>query len=218
MRGYTIRALPAIVLTVTVLSAYGRSSNAGEDEARTTSGTESDIEEELGDLSERIQYQKRLWDLVESEAEKVQSLTRAIEAAGVPEDDAASWALLFHRYGRKVQVDPRLLAAVVYYESGFDPTAYNPADPSWGLGQVMPRYWRYTFVRQCGAEATAKTLMDPEIAICYSAHIFAHYYKQHKNDPLAGITAYNNGTGHRNGYAQQVLYRKAKLSRLGEVD
>ena len=100
-------------------------------------------------------------------------------------------------------VDSQILRAVIQHESGFITDAYNPDDPSYGLGQVMPKYWRYTFIDQCGSEATAETLMDAEINICYAAHILAHF--QHKYGYVAGIDAYNNGHGASRGYSDTVL-------------
>lgn len=141
---------------------------------------------------------------------EVQALTRSLEKSGVHPNDAKEWALLFHHYGTKVGVDPRLLAAMAYHESGFKRTAYNPDDPSYGLMQVMPYFWRNSFIRECGDQATEETLYDPQIAICYGAHIAAFYKSQHPDNERAGIVAYNNGSGRYNGYARMV-YRALEL-------
>ena len=111
--------------------------------------------------------------------------------------------LLIVKHASLLGIDSNILTAVIEHESGFITDAYNPYDPSYGLGQVMPKYWRYTFIEQCGAEATPETLMDPEINICYAAHILAHF--QQKYGPIAGIDAYNNGHGASHGYSDTVL-------------
>ena len=111
--------------------------------------------------------------------------------------------LLIEAQAARLSLNPKLLRAVIAVESAFDTLAYNPDDPSYGLGQVMPLYWRYAFVKACGSEATPETLMDPAINVCYSAHILRHFIDAY--GPVAGIDAYNNGTGHARGYSDAVL-------------
>jgi len=111
--------------------------------------------------------------------------------------------LLIAKYAAIARVESRILRAVIAQESGFVTNAYNPDDPSYGLGQVMPKYWRYGFIEQCGSEATPKTLMDAETNVCYAAHILRHF--QDKYGPVAGIDAYNNGHGAARGYSDRVL-------------
>lgn len=93
---------------------------------------------------------------------------------------------------------------VIWHESQWDSAAVNASDPSYGLGQVMPRYWRHAFVTECGEEATSRTLMRAELNICYTAHILAHYMRIHGNERKA-LNAYNNGTGRESTYADKVL-------------
>ena len=116
---------------------------------------------------------------------------------------ASSLDLLITKYAARLGLDRRVLRAVIAHESGFDTLAYNPDDPSYGLGQVMPKYWQYAFITQCGAEATPETLMDPEINVCYSAYILRHFMDVY--GPVAGVDAYNNGTGASRGYSDKVL-------------
>ena len=111
--------------------------------------------------------------------------------------------LLVTQQAARLRLDRRLLHAVIQHESGFDSLAYNPNDPSYGLGQVMPLYWRYSFVEQCGSEATPETLMRPAVNICYSAHILRHFIDKYGR--VAGIDAYNNGNGRSRGYSNAIL-------------
>jgi len=50
-------------------------------------------------------------------------------------------------FGRRFDVDPRLVSAVVVVESGFNPRAISPAG-ALGLGQLMPEVARAVGVRQ----------------------------------------------------------------------
>lgn len=111
--------------------------------------------------------------------------------------------ILIGIHARRVGLDPRLLRAVIAVESAFDSLAFNPNDPSYGLGQVMPYHWRHAYTKACGSEATPETLMDPEINLCYSAHILRYFIDVY--GPVAGIDAYNNGTGSSRGYSDAVL-------------
>lgn len=104
-------------------------------------------------------------------------------------------------------IEPELLMAVVLHESGGNPEAINRDDPSYGLGQVMPRWWRYVFVEECGAEATPETLMDPQINLCYTAHILRYAHGRYSGDRSSILSYYNTGTPHRgitNGYVHDV--------------
>lgn len=49
----------------------------------------------------------------------------------------ASLDALFQKWGAAYGVDPLLLKAHATIESGLDPSAINPADPSYGLMQVL---------------------------------------------------------------------------------
>lgn len=110
---------------------------------------------------------------------------------------------LIKKYSTMLKLDSRILTALITHESNFVTDAYNPNDPSYGLGQVMPKFWRYAFVAQCGNEATAETLMNIETNICYSAHILRYFMDEY--GPVAGVDAYNNGTGEARGYSDIVL-------------
>jgi soluble lytic murein transglycosylase-like protein len=103
-------------------------------------------------------------------------------------------------------IDPELLAAVIQHESGGDSLAINHDDPSYGLGQVMPLWWQYTFVEQCGAEATPETLLRADINVCYTAQILALAQARFGNQSST-LSYYNTGTPHRgieNGYVASV--------------
>lgn len=140
---------------------------------------------------------------------EIRRLAARLIEMGAPADEATEWVRYFMEYGEDAGVDPVTLMAMSALESEFNPRAYNPADPSYGLMAVMPRYWRNSFVRECGERATPETLRDPRVGICYGAYIAAHFARQHR-DEIRKITAYNNGSGQPNGYARVVLrYRKS---------
>lgn len=184
--------------------------------------TESPVEIkplDLNALAARVDELHHRYDVVDSVVQEIDSLAVAMHlltknnryVTTLDLEDARYFSLHFHRYGMALELDPWLLAAIAYQESRFNPNAYNPSDPSWGLMQVMPKFWGYAFVSECGSPATPQTLLDPEVAICYGAHVYAHYRSRHPDNHIAGITAYNNGSGRPNGYADQVLQHRNSL-------
>lgn len=130
--------------------------------------------------------------------------------AGAPRQHARSWVGHFFAYGEDAGVDPITLVAMAAYESEFNPRATNPNDPSYGLLAIMPRFWKDSFVRECGTRATPSTLTNPRVNICYGAYIAAYFAQEHENIGRQ-ITAYNNGTGIPNGYAKVVLGNRREI-------
>ena len=156
-------------------------------------------------VSSALLFTAGSWSTIHGSKRTIPS--QPIETSCFPTRDveqASEVSLLIAKYAAVARVSSKILTAVIAHESGFVPNAYNPNDPSYGLGQVMPKYWRYSFIDQCGSEATSVTLMDPEVNICYAAHILRHF--QDKYGPVAGIDAYNNGSGAARGYSDRVLY------------
>ena len=106
-------------------------------------------------------------------------------------------------------IDPQLLAAVVQHESGGDSLAINHIDPAYGLGQVMPKWWRTVFVEECGTEATPTSLLVARTNLCYTAHILAFAQDRFGSRDMV-LSYYNTGTPHRgitNGYVDAVVSR-----------
>lgn len=139
------------------------------------------------------------------------ALARALHEQGVAPEDAYDWATYFLLYAEQTGTDPYELAAIAGAESNWNEKAYNPSDPSYGLMAVMPAFWESTFTRQCGAKATPENLLNARVAICYGAHIRAHFNAVFPRDSLMSLRAYNNGGGWESTYDQLVLQRKADL-------
>lgn len=91
----------------------------------------------------------------------------------------ASLDSLFEKWGDAYGVDPLLLKAHATVESGLDPSAINPADPSYGLMQVLCTGSLKNPEGRClnrfnidgWAGMTAVKLLDPETNIKMAAQI-----------------------------------------------
>lgn len=123
---------------------------------------------------------------------------------------AREWAHEFVRYGDQLHVNPKLLVAIAYAESEFNPAAHSHAGAI-GLMQVVPsrRSWG-EYEGRCG-RMTARNLREPRVNICFGSHIFKEFLTVHHGDTDHALAAYNNGTGELNGYPDRVYGSLAVL-------
>lgn len=138
-------------------------------------------------------------------------LSNAITSVGVDSTVAEEWAEIFWRYGEQTGVSSEILIAIAYKESDLIETAYNPDDPSWGLMQVMPKWWQYSFVEKCGVEGTPENLVIAEHGICYGAHVFKHFLTKFDGDVTKALSGYNTGRPIRTVYSRRVNEVRSEL-------
>jgi soluble lytic murein transglycosylase-like protein len=125
-------------------------------------------------------------------------------------------ALSLYSESRRVDIDARLLLAVLLVENPWlDPKARSPVGAV-GLMQVMP------FHRGKWGNC-APDLEDVEANICHGARIFAHYFRQTGGDIERALLRYNGcvrGTNtpdcHR--YPYHVFARAGRASILAWLD
>ncbi|HEY5159788.1 MAG TPA: lytic transglycosylase domain-containing protein [Gaiellaceae bacterium] len=110
------------------------------------------------------------------------------------------WARLWHplRYEQIVlghaahyDLDPALLAAVIYQESRFDANARSSSGAI-GLMQLMPETAQGIADHTGGSRFKLSDLDDPEINIRYGAWYLSHLMKKYGSEKLA-LAAYNAG-------------------------
>ena len=90
-------------------------------------------------------------------------------------------------------LDPALVAAVVYVESRFDPNAKSDAGAI-GLMQLLPETAKGIALRTGGARFVVADLRDPEINVRYGSWYLDHLRERYGNVPLA-LAAYHAGQG-----------------------
>lgn len=101
--------------------------------------------------------------------------------------ESVPFRVLITEYANRNNVSPCLVAAVIKKESDFDPTAVNPSDPSYGLGQItLPT------ANQFREGTTKLDLFDPEINIKIMCQFISWLSKRGATMPGA-ISAYNTG-------------------------
>lgn len=96
-------------------------------------------------------------------------------------------------YAGQHDLDPDLLAAVVYAESRFDPNASSEAGAI-GLMQLMPETAQFIARKTGGTSFVLADLRDPEINIRYGAWLL-DYHRDRYGDERTALAAYHAGPG-----------------------
>jgi soluble lytic murein transglycosylase len=132
----------------------------------------------------------------------VSVLAVAVGAAWVTEEEPG-WYLrarypleyeqVIRGHARSRDLDPALLAAVVYSESRFDPNAESGAGAV-GLMQLLPDTARGIAVRTGGTRFVVADLRDPEINVRYGSWYLDHLLARYGEEELA-LAAYHAGQG-----------------------
>lgn len=98
-------------------------------------------------------------------------------------------------------LDPALLAAVVYTESKFDPTARSSAGAV-GLMQLLPGTARGIALRTGGGRFVVSDLLEPEINIRYGAW-YLRFLMRRYGDARTALAAYHAGQGNVERWREQ---------------
>ncbi|MFI5238942.1 MAG: lytic transglycosylase domain-containing protein [Gemmatimonadales bacterium] len=141
---------------------------------------------------------------------KSDTVARMLRRKRVDSVTAAEWARDFVVYGEQARVSPKMLVAIAYAESEFNPRARSQAGAI-GLMQILPERnsWR-EYEPRCG-RMSARSLHDPEVNICFGAHIYGEFLSRHHGDRDRALAAYNNGTGEMSPYPGRVYSSLAAL-------
>jgi soluble lytic murein transglycosylase len=94
---------------------------------------------------------------------------------------------------RDKQLDPSLIAGVIYAESKFvDQTSPVGA---LGLMQLMPDTARFIAERSGGTAFTIEDLSTPEVNIAYGSWYLRYLLQHYDGDEVKALAAYNGGIG-----------------------
>jgi peptidoglycan lytic transglycosylase len=97
-------------------------------------------------------------------------------------------------HARNYDLDPTLLAAVIYAESRFDPNVESPAGAV-GLMQLLPETAEGIAVRTGGTRFVVADLRDPEINVRYGSWYLDHLRGHYGGDLRLTLAAYHAGQG-----------------------
>ena len=91
------------------------------------------------------------------------------------------------------ELDPALLAAVIYQESKFDSDARSDAGAV-GLMQLQPETAKGIAIRTGGSKFRVDDLTNPEINVRYGSWYLRHLLQKYDDEELA-LAAFNAGQG-----------------------
>jgi soluble lytic murein transglycosylase len=120
-------------------------------------------------------------------------------------------------HAREHNLDPALLAAVIYQESKFDAGAKSSSGAI-GLMQLTPSTAKGIAIRTGGHRFRTSDLYNPEINIRYGAWYLDNLFRKYQTEALV-LAAYNAGQGNvdrwqRNGEGIQFAETKAYVNRV----
>jgi soluble lytic murein transglycosylase len=139
-----------------------------------------------------------------------------------------AYQTIIRGHARNYDLEPELLAAVIYQESKFEADARSDAGAI-GLMQLRPETARGIAARTGGSRFRVDDLYDPELNVRYGSWYLRHLLDKYGSKERA-LAAYNGGQGNvdrgvvypeTRAYVERVLeleaiYRDAYASELGE--
>lgn len=100
---------------------------------------------------------------------------------------------ILRTHGKNYELDPALLAAVVYVESRFDPNAESAAGAI-GLMQLLPDTAKAIALRTGGDSFVVADLRDPEINVRYGSWYLSSLLDRY-GDTRTALAVYHAGQG-----------------------
>jgi len=99
---------------------------------------------------------------------------------------------IIRQQAREKQLDPALVAAVIYAESRF--REQESTAGAIGLMQITPKTARYIERLSGGTTFVTSDLADPQINISYGCYYLRHLLDRYGQNEVAALAAYNAGT------------------------
>ena len=116
---------------------------------------------------------------------------------------------------RHNDLDPALVAAVIYAESRFDASARSPHGAV-GLMQVLPETAAQIARETGGVAFVPGDLEDPEVNVRYGTYYLRTVLDQFGGDTVAAIAAYNAGAGAVQGWVD-AAHAEGRDLRLADI-
>lgn len=91
-------------------------------------------------------------------------------------------------------IAPALVAAVIYVESGFDPSVRSSSGAV-GLMQVMPATATEIAQRTDGYRFTQADLREPRVNLLYGCYYLRRLLRRYDGSVVSALAAYNAGAG-----------------------
>jgi soluble lytic murein transglycosylase len=108
------------------------------------------------------------------------------------------------------QLDPSLIAAVIYAESKFNDSTSSAG--ALGLMQLLPSTAHFIAQRSGGTAFTTEDLSTPEINIAYGSWYLRYLLDRYGGDEVLALAAYNGGMGNVDRWVAQARSRGERLA------
>ncbi len=109
---------------------------------------------------------------------------------------------IIRQQARQKQVDPALIAAVIYAETQFNPRRSSAGAE--GLMQILPATATFLAHRSGATSFTTADLATPQVNIAYGSYYLRYLLdRYHQNETLA-LAAYNGGAGNVDGWLERA--------------
>jgi soluble lytic murein transglycosylase len=103
---------------------------------------------------------------------------------------------IIRQQAHKKNLDPALIAAVIYAESKFDPRP-SPAGAQ-GLMQILPQTAEFLAHRSGATTFTTADLATPQVNIAYGSYYLRYLLDEYRGRTLLALAAYNGGEANVN--------------------
>lgn len=100
---------------------------------------------------------------------------------------------IIRQQAKKKDLDPALIAAVIYQESRFRPRESSAG--AQGLMQILPSTADFIATKSGGTRFTTADLATPQVNISYGAWYLRYLLNLYDGDTLTALAAYNAGEG-----------------------
>jgi soluble lytic murein transglycosylase len=107
------------------------------------------------------------------------------------------------------QLDPSLIAAVIYAESKFSDS--TSAAGALGLMQLLPSTADFIADRSGGTRFTTADLSTPDINIAYGSWYLRYLLDRYDDDEVLALAAYNGGMGNVDRWVAEAQGRGERL-------
>jgi soluble lytic murein transglycosylase len=123
-------------------------------------------------------------------------------------------ASIIREQAAEKQLDPALIAAVIYAETKFDPRP-SPAGAE-GLMQILPSTAYYLAHLSGGISFTASDLANPSVNVAYGSYYLRYLLDHYEGNEMLAVAAYNGGLGNVDKWVAHAQAAGRRLS-VGEI-
>ncbi len=122
---------------------------------------------------------------------------------------------IIRQQARDKDLDPALIAAVIYRESRFRPR--ESAAGAQGLMQILPSTAKYIAHKSGGTDFKTRDLATPQINIAYGSWYLKYLLRTYDGDELTALAAYNAGEGRVNEWLRESGKDGGKITDADEI-